>query len=133
MTKQIDITKIKLCGIHGMKIGGQVVQMIFADPSDAITFAQKLMPTRGDVIEIIPVEIVERRNEKDPKDDRPESIRPFAPERSRARVARTSSEKSRGRDRGRCYSGNSGGPGTRRHRRTDCGRSSLNNMNATRH
>jgi hypothetical protein len=39
--QHIDISRIKLVGIHGMKIGGEVVQMIFADPSDAITFAQR--------------------------------------------------------------------------------------------
>ena len=59
--EQIDISRIKLVGIHGMKIGGEVVQMIFADPSDAITFAQRLMPTRGgDKIEIIPIVIAEK-------------------------------------------------------------------------
>ena len=64
--QHIDISRIKLVGIHGMKIGGEVVQMIFADPSDAITFAQRLMPTRGgDKIEIVPVIVCEKIEKKE--------------------------------------------------------------------
>jgi hypothetical protein len=63
--EDIDISRIKLCGIHGMKIGGEVVQMIFTDPSDAIAFAQRLSPTRGgDKIEIVPVVIVEKEHRR---------------------------------------------------------------------
>jgi hypothetical protein len=73
MTKQIDLKQIELVGLHGMRINGQLAQMLFAGPDAAILFAQRLLPTRdSDVIEIVPVVIVERRkSEKDPKDDRP--------------------------------------------------------------
>jgi hypothetical protein len=57
-----------------MRINGQLAQMLFAGPDAAILFAQRLLPTRdSDVIEIVPVEIVERRKSEkdDPKDDRP--------------------------------------------------------------
>ena len=107
MTKPIDLKQIELVGLHGMRINGQLAQMLFAGPDAAILFAQRLLPTRdSDVIEIVPVEIVERRKSEkdDPKDDRPESIRPFETERSRARVARTASEKGSRRDRRRCGS-----------------------------
>jgi hypothetical protein len=59
----IGLTRIKLDGLHGLLIGGEVVQMLFDGPSAAITFAQKLMPTRGgDPIEIIPVIIAEKKS-----------------------------------------------------------------------
>jgi hypothetical protein len=61
----IDLTQIERDGLHGMKIDGKVVQMLFADPADATLFAQRLLPVReGDHVAIVPVEVVERRKPK---------------------------------------------------------------------
>ena len=43
----IDTTKIKGRGLHGVKFGDTVAQMIFSDPSDAVNFARHLVPERG--------------------------------------------------------------------------------------
>jgi hypothetical protein len=60
----IDLTKVRAGGLHGLKIGNEIGQMIFAGPAEAISFAQRLKPVRGgDKIEIVPVAIVEKRED----------------------------------------------------------------------
>ena len=60
--QHIDLTKVvKAGGLHGLKVGNTVCQLIFAGPGDAISFAQSLKPVRrGDVIEVVPVCVTEK-------------------------------------------------------------------------
>jgi hypothetical protein len=61
MSAQISVTKVKPSGLHGLRIGNEISQMIFADPADAVIFAQRLKPVRGgEKIEIVPVVVAEK-------------------------------------------------------------------------
>jgi hypothetical protein len=57
----IDMSKVQTAGLHGLKIGNEISQMIFSGPADAISFAQRLKPVRGaDKIAVIPIVITEK-------------------------------------------------------------------------
>jgi hypothetical protein len=57
----IDLTQVKTSGgLHGIKFGDTVSQMLSADPAEAISFAQRFVPARGvQRVAIVPVIVVE--------------------------------------------------------------------------
>jgi hypothetical protein len=55
----IDLSKVKAGGLHGIKFGDTVSQILFTDVADAVIFAQRFVPARGvQGVSIVPVVIV---------------------------------------------------------------------------
>jgi hypothetical protein len=58
----VNVSAVRPSGLHGLKLAGKTLQMIFATPEDAIAVAQRLVPMKGgDKIEVVPVSIVEKK------------------------------------------------------------------------
>jgi hypothetical protein len=53
--------KVRASGLHAVKIGDTVSQILFTDVADAVTFAQRFVPARGvQRVSIVPVIVCEK-------------------------------------------------------------------------
>jgi hypothetical protein len=56
---------MKLDGIHGIKIGDVLCQLVLASPAEAIKLAQRIAPVKGtEKISIVPVVVAEKKESR---------------------------------------------------------------------